>query len=125
MSQGDIMSTTSYDITDEQWERIKDMFPPERTGKPGRPCGTSNRDVLNGGLWIGHTQAQWKELPSRYGKKSTIHERFKSWKDNGILEAIFIKLSKDCDMQDLSFDSTFCKVHQHAVGAKRGPKNQD
>ena len=47
------MSTTTYDITDEQWERIKGMSPLERTEKPGRPCGTSNRSVLNGGLWIG------------------------------------------------------------------------
>ena len=110
----------TYDISDEQWERIKDMFPPERTGKAGRPCKTTNRDVFNGGLRIDHTGAQWKELPPHYGKKSTIHGRFKEWEDNGILEAIFSKLSEDCDMQDLSFDSTSCKVHQHATGAKRG-----
>jgi transposase len=119
------MSTTTYDISDEQWERIKDKFPPERSGKPGRPCDTPNRNVFNGGLWIGHTGSQWKELPPRYGKKSTVHERFKSWKDSGILEAIFAELAKDCDTQDLSFDSTSCKVHQHAAGAKRGRKNRN
>jgi len=118
------MLNATYDISNEQWERIKDMFPPEKTGKPGRPCKTTNRSVLNGALWIGHTGAQWKELPPRYGAKSTVHERFKAWKDSGILEAIFIELSKDCDMQDLSFDSTSSKVHQHAGGAKRGKKNQ-
>jgi len=117
------MSTTSYDINDNQWERIKDMLPLERTGRPGRPCKTTNRNVLNGGLWIGHTGAQWAELPLRYGKKSTVHERFKAWMDSGILEAIFAELSKDCDMQDVSFDSTSSKVHQSATGAKRGPKN--
>jgi len=119
------MSTTTYDISDEEWEQIKNMFPPERTGKPGRPCSTPNRSVLNGVLWIGHTGSQWNELPLRYGKKSTVHERFKSWKDKGILEAIFAELSKDCDMQDLSIDSTSCKVHQHAAGAKRGRQNQN
>jgi transposase len=114
------MSTDTYEILDEQWELIKDKFPPERTFKPGRPCSTSNRNVLNGALWIGHTGSQWKELPSKYGTKSTVHERFKAWKDSGILESIFAELSKDCDMQDLSFDSTSCKVHQHAAGVKRG-----
>ncbi len=118
------MSTNTYDITDAQWERIKDKLPPERTGKPGRPCAISNRAVINGALWIGHTGSQWKELPVCYGAKSTIRERFKAWKDNGILETIFAELSMDCDMQDLSFDSTSCKVHQHAAGAKRGLKNQ-
>jgi len=114
------MSTEKYDIEDEDWERIKDMLPAEKTGKPGRPCKTTNRRVLNGALWINHTGSQWSELPERYGKKSTVHERFKSWKDKGILEKIFAELSKDCDMQDLSFEATFCKAHQHSAGAKRG-----
>jgi transposase len=117
------MSSNTYEISDSQWERIKDMLPLERTGKAGRPCGTSNRDVLNGALWIGHTGAQWKELPECYGKKSTVHERLKLWKDRGIIEKIFTELSSDCDMQDLSFDSTSCKVHQHATGVKRGLLN--
>ncbi len=106
------MSTNTYDITDEQCERINDKLPSERTGKPVRPCVISNLSVINGALWIGHTGSQCSELPARYGAKSTIHERFKAWKDKGILETIFSELSRDCDMQDLSFDSTSCKVHQ-------------
>ena len=114
------MASNTYEIRDEEWERIKNMLPAERTGKPGRPCASTNRDVLNGALWINHTGAQWKELPAEYGKRSTVHGRFKAWKDNGIIEAIFSELSKESDMQDLSFDSTSNKVHQHAAGAKRG-----
>jgi len=112
----------TYDIKDEQWDQIKEKLPPERTGKAGRPCKTTNRDVLNGVLWIAHTGSQWKEIPARYGKKSTVHDRFKAWKDSGILEKIFAELSLDSDMQDLSVDSTSCKVHQSAAGAKRGRK---
>ena len=114
------MTKATYEISDEKWERIKDMLPPETTGKPGRRCKVTNRDVWNGALWIDHTGSQWKELPRKYGAKSTVHGRFKAWKDSGILEAIFEKLSEDCDMQDLAFDSTSSKVHQHAGGAKRG-----
>jgi transposase len=114
------MSTTAYEIDDVTWEKIKDKFPSERTGKPGRPCQTLNRDVLNGILWIAHTDAQWKEFPKKYGKKLTVHDRMQAWKNSGLLEKIFTEFSKDCDMQDLSFDSTSCKVHQHAAGAKRG-----
>jgi len=119
------MATKRYEIKPKQWERIKDMLPPERTGKPGRPCKTTNRDVLNGALWIDRTGCQWSELPERYGKKSTVHERFKAWKDKGILEAIFAELAKENDPQDISFDSSSCKVHQHAAGAKRGLKMSD
>lgn len=100
------MENNTYDILDDQWELIKDVFPPERTGKPGRPCRTSNREIWNGGSWIGHTGSQWKELPDRYGAKSTVHERFKTWKDSGILESIFAELSKSADRQDMPLDST-------------------
>jgi len=118
------MSNGKYEISNEQWERIKDMLPPERTGKPGRPCKTTNRDVWNGALWINRTGSQWSELPAKYGARSTVHGRFKGWEDAGILEAIFVELSKDCDMQDVALDSTSSKVHQHAGGAKRGRKKQ-
>ncbi|HCR83009.1 MAG TPA: hypothetical protein DIW07_06260 [Lachnospiraceae bacterium] len=44
----------------------KTFFPPERPGKRGRPAN-SNRDMLNGMLWIARSGAQWRELPFRYG----------------------------------------------------------
>jgi len=117
------MSKGRFDISDKQWDRIKDMPPPEKTDKAGRPCEVTNRNVWNGATWIARTGAQWEDLPRRYGAKSTIHTRFKNWKDSGILIAIFEELSKDCDMQDLPLDSTSCKVHQSAAGAKRGLMN--
>lgn len=55
-------------------------------------------------------------------RASNLHGRFKAWKDSGLLEEILAKLSKECDIQDLSFDSTSCNVHQHVAGAKRGRK---
>jgi transposase len=44
-----------HEISDENWERIKDLLPPENTGK-GRPS-RSNRDMLNAMLWIAKTGA--------------------------------------------------------------------
>jgi len=114
------MESNTYDIVDEEWERIKDMLPAERTGKAGRPCSTSNRNIWNGASWIGHTGSQWKELPSRYGTKSTVHERFKSWKDSGILEAIFAELSKSADRQDMPLDSTMQSASARGRGKKGG-----
>ena len=64
------MSTRIYEIADEQRERIKEKLPAEQTGKPGRSCQTTNRNILNGALWIAHTGSQWSELPPKYGKKN-------------------------------------------------------
>lgn len=108
-----------YEISDEEWETVKEMLPPERTGKPGRPSG-DNRTALNGILWIARSGASWRDLPERYGSWSTLYDKFKRWSDAGVFERIFEELAVDSDMQDLSIDSTSIKVHQHAAGAKKG-----
>ena len=113
------MTSRRYEITDEEWERVKELLPPEQTGKPGRPS-SDNRTALNGILWIDRTGAPWEDLPERYGAKSTVYDRFRKWTEQGIFEKIFDALSSDADMQDISIDSTSSKVHQHAAGAKKG-----
>ena len=115
------MKTTGrrYEIKDSEWERIKELLPPERTGKPGRPSG-DNKTALNGILWIARSGAPWRDLPERYGSWSTLYDKFARWSDAGVIEKIFEALSVDADMQDISMDSTSIKVHQHAAGAKKG-----
>ncbi len=108
-----------YEISDSEWERIKEFLPPEKTGKPGRPS-SENRTALNGILWINRSGAPWRDLPERYGSWSTLYDRFSRWADAGIMEEVFDALTVDADMQDLSLDSTSAKVHQHAAGAKKG-----
>jgi len=108
-----------YEIKDSEWERIKELLPLERTGKPGRPSG-DNRTALNGILWIARSGAPWRDLPERYGSWSTLYDKFARWSDAGVIEKIFEALSVDADMQDISVDSTSIKVHQHAAGAKKG-----
>ena len=108
-----------YEISDNELERVKDLLPPERTGKPGRPSG-DNRNSLNRILWLARSGAPWRDLPERYGSWSSLYDKFKKWSDLGAFEAIFEFLSIDADMQDLSIDSTSVKVHQHAAGAKKG-----
>ena len=121
LKQGDKMSSNRrrYEISDEEWMRIKDLLTSEYTGKPGRPSG-DNRTALNGILWIARSGAPWRDLPERYGSWSTLYDKFKRWSDAGIFEKIFDMLGVDADMQDLSIDSTSIKAHQHAAGAKKG-----
>jgi len=55
-----------YELTSEQWERVKPIMPPGTTGKRGRPR-KDDRTMLNGILWIAHSEAQWRMLPRQYG----------------------------------------------------------
>ena len=107
-----------YELTKEQWERIKPLLPPEETGKRGRPR-KDNRTMLNGMLWIVRSGAQWRELPAAYGPWQSVYARFAKWRDDGTLEAVFHALSGDADMENLSVDSTCVTVHESANGGEK------
>ena len=58
-----------YELTDEQWELIGDLFPSERgNGRPYR----SHREVMNGIMWILNSGSPWRDLPERYGPWKTV-----------------------------------------------------
>ena len=42
------MANNEYELTDEQWEQIKDLFPVANTGRPGK----DNRIMFNAMIWI-------------------------------------------------------------------------
>ena len=111
-----------HEISDTDWERTKDMLPPENTGLDGGRPSKPNREMLNAMLWIAKTGAPWRDLPERFGSWQTVYSRFRLWSKDDVFKDLFEELSRDADMQDVSIDSTFCKVHQHAAGAKKGLK---
>ena len=48
-------------LTDDQWSVLEPLFQKERTGA-GRPQIHSDREVLNGVLWVLRTGAAWADL---------------------------------------------------------------
>lgn len=54
-----------YELTDDEWNRIADLLPPENTDKQGRPR-KSDRVILHGIVWIARSGASWRDLPERY-----------------------------------------------------------
>ena len=52
-----------YELSDDQWERIKDLLPGKRSD-PGR-TGLDNRNFVNGVLWVLRSGARWYDLPER------------------------------------------------------------
>ena len=77
-----------YKLTDEEWNQIVSLLPPENSGKQGRPS-KCNRTILNGIVWIARSGAPWRDLPERYGPWQTVYSRFRKWMEDGILDNIF------------------------------------
>ena len=108
-----------YELSDEEWSRIKDYIPSDKQKRQGRPA-KDNRQMMNAILWIARSGAPWRDLPERYGPWETVYSRFKKWDEEHVFEDIFAVLSIDADYQDLSLDSTSIKAHEHSAGAKKG-----
>ncbi|WP_047832471.1 transposase, partial [Robinsoniella sp. RHS] len=51
-----------YELTDDEWNHIVTLLPPENTGKPGRPS-KENRTMLNAMIWLARSGAPWRDLP--------------------------------------------------------------
>lgn len=76
-------------LTDEQWDLIKDVFPPPAaTGRPQ----VNRRDVVDGILWIKRTGAPWRDLPEEFGKWATVWDLFDKWNGDGTLDEILHRL---------------------------------
>ena len=108
-----------YELTDEEWNCIDSLLPPENSGKQGRPS-KCNRTILNGIVWIARSGAPWRDLPERYGPWQTVYSRFRKWIEDGILDNIFRVLSLDAERTELSMDASIVQAHQHSAGAKKG-----
>ena len=113
-----------YELTDQEWEQVAALLPPEKTGKPGRPP-KDNRTMLNGMVWIARSGAPWRDLPERYGPWNSVYSRFRKWIDDGILDNIFRVLSLEAELYELSLDATIVQAHQHSAGAKKGASKRN
>ena len=116
--------TRRYELTDQEWEQIASLLPPEKTNKPGRPP-KDNRLMVNAMVWITRSGAPWRDLPERYGPWKTVYSRFRKWIGDGILDNIFRVL---CLEAELGGTVPGC-LHRPGPPAqcwckKRGPPNE-
>ena len=109
------MANKSYhELTDKEWKMVEKILPAEQ--KTGRPQ-INPRAAFNGILWILKSGAPWRLLPSKYGKWNSVYKKFRQWASVGIFENLMPR-HKDYG-EILAMDSTFCKVHRHALGARK------
>ncbi|WP_329536733.1 IS5 family transposase (plasmid) [Streptomyces sp. NBC_01450] len=110
------------DLSDEEWARLEPHLP-KNVGRGGR--WQSHRRVINGILFRQRTGIPWRDLPTRFGKWKTVHDRHRRWSADGTWERVLQAVQAQADAEGrvdwsmVSVDSTVCRVHQHAAGAPK------
>ena len=111
-----------HELTDAHWARIEHLLPNDiRRGRPWN----DHRRTLDGILWILRTGAPWRDLPKRYGKFTSVHDRFGRWRADGTLDRILAQLRDDLDAAgkidwDLwCIDGSSVRATRAASGAKK------
>lgn len=77
-------------LTDQQWQAIQDLLPPENTGR-GRAY-KDNRLVLEGILYWMRTGTAWKKLPERYGRFRCVRDRLRLWNETGLWPKVLARM---------------------------------
>ncbi len=62
----EVIMAGRYELTDEEYELLKALLPPERPNRQGRPW-MPHRQGLNGRFWVLRTGAPCRDMPERYG----------------------------------------------------------
>ena len=88
---------TIWAVDDALWEQIRPRLVIDKPRlKPGRPRADDRR-ILDGLIWLARTGCQWKELPARFGPKSTAHARLTEWVAHGCLGDVWALLLRAYD----------------------------
>src|SRR5262249_39587200 len=51
-----------------------------------------HRTTLNGIVWLLHTNAQWREVPQRYGKWHSVYDLFRRCRKDSTIDRILRRL---------------------------------
>ena len=118
-----------FDVSDKEWAIIEPLLPNKPRGVPR----VDDRRVLNGfgrqmihwiicwpaSLWVLRTGAPWQDMPSRYGPRTTVYNRFVRWRKKGVWAHILQHLQGDIEDVIYMIDSSVIRVHQHGAGARK------
>ncbi|WP_455678615.1 IS5 family transposase [Streptomyces althioticus] len=113
------------DLTDRQWAQLEPLLPVGK--KAGRPRTWTRRQLIDGIRWRTRAGTPWRDVPERYGwygPWDRIYDLFRRWQRDGTWKRIMEQLQVQAEAQglitwDVSVDSTVCRAHQHAAGARK------
>ncbi|MGW9373791.1 IS5 family transposase [Streptomyces xanthophaeus] len=106
----------------EQWAALEPLLP--QGTRAGRPPVWSRRQLIDGIRFRVPDGVPWRDIPVEYGPWTLVCDLFRRWQRDGTWHRILTRLGSLADAKgaitwDLSVDSTVCRAHQHAAGARK------
>lgn len=80
-----------FDLSDDEWNVIAPLLPVQTRG----PARKDDRTILNGIFYILRTGAPWRDLPDRYGPRTTVYNRYIRWGRRGVWKTVFETLAQE------------------------------
>ncbi|AYG85121.1 hypothetical protein DWB77_07337 [Streptomyces hundungensis] len=82
------------------------------------------------GFGGGCGRAPWRDVPPEYGPWQTVYGLLPRWQREGVWARALALLQARADaagliVWEVSVDSTVCRAHQHAAGARRDGAGQE
>ncbi|MGW0665199.1 IS5 family transposase [Streptodolium elevatio] len=110
------------DLTEGHWAVLEPLLPTAR--KSGRPTEWTRRHQIDEIRWRTRTGTPWRDIPERYGPWESAYSLFRRWQRDGTWARILEQLQARADARglitwDVNVDSTVCRAHQHAAGARK------
>lgn len=104
---------------------LEPLLPVVGLGRPVR----NRRLLIDGVRWRVRTGVPWRDLPVEYGHWQTVYGLFRRWQRDGVWAGILTALQARADaagliVWEVNVDSTVCRAHQHAAGARRDTAGQ-
>ena len=113
------------DLTDQQWELIRDLLPAAKPG--GRPRTVDLREVVNTLMYQARTGCQWDYLPHDLAPKSTVWDYFVAWQNDGtwqrILDALRGQIRKEAGHATDTNELIVCTGNLHGADMLKGVKD--
>src|SRR3954452_5752811 len=85
------------DLTDDQWAILEPLIP---VNVVGRPRINDMREVLNAIFYLNRSGCQWGMLPNDLPARSTVHDPFARWRDDGTWQRMMDALRRQVRVAD-------------------------
>ena len=86
-----------FELTDEQWNLISDLFPDAAVGPEGGRPQAPARGCMEGILWVLRSGARWKDVPRHFPSPTTCWRRHKEWTETGLWVKAWSRLVRKLD----------------------------